>query len=99
MFLLGDQPLLQSDTIEKLITAFQKEPERWIAPSWKGQRGNPVITPASWFDRIFALDGDTGPREHLQDPAACLKLVDVKDRGVVFDIDSPKEYQQLLSIE
>ena len=95
MFLLGDQPLLTTDTIEKLIVSFQTEPERWVAPSWKGQRGNPVITPVSWFDRIFALDGDTGPREHLKDPSANLKLVDVADRGVIFDIDSPEDYRRL----
>ena len=95
MFLLGDQPLVTVATIEKLIMAFQAEPERWVAPSWNGQRGNPVITPASWFDRIFALKGDTGPREHLKDPSARLKLVDVDDRGVVFDIDSPEDYDRL----
>ncbi len=95
MFLLGDQPLVTVATIEQLISAFQQEPERWVAPCWNGQRGNPVITPASWFDRIFAIKGDTGPREHLKDPAANLKLVKVDDRGVVFDIDSPEEYERL----
>lgn len=95
MFLLGDQPLVTTQTIEALITAFQKEPQRWVAPTWQGQRGNPVITPASWFDRFFALKGDTGPREHLKDPAANLKLVEVDDRGVVFDIDSPEDYRHL----
>lgn len=98
MFLLGDQPLLSTQTIEKLIAAFQKEAERWVAPSWNGQRGNPVITPASWFDKIFALTGDMGPREHLKDPAANVKLINVDDRGVVFDIDSPEDYQHLLNL-
>jgi len=98
MFLLGDQPLLTTQTIEKLITAFQKEPERWVAPSWKGQRGNPVITPASWFDKIFALKGDAGPREHLKDPAANLKLINVDDRGIVFDIDTPEDYEHLKNL-
>ncbi len=96
MFLLGDQPLLQVDTIEKLVHAFQKEPLRWIAPSWRGQRGNPVITPASWFDRIFALSGDTGPRKHLKDSAANLKTIEVDDEGVVFDIDSREDYERLI---
>ncbi len=95
MFLLGDQPLVKAATIETLIQAFQQEPERWIAPAWKGQRGNPVITPASWFDKIFALTGDTGPRRHLTDPAAMLKIMEVADRGVVFDIDNPADYQLL----
>lgn len=98
MFLLGDQPLVTTRTIEKLIKAFQDEPERWVAPVWHGQRGNPVITPVAWFDRIFALRGDIGPREHLKDPAANLKLVDVNDRGVVFDIDRPEDYERLQNL-
>ena len=98
MFLLGDQPLLITKTINRLILAFQEEPERWVAPSWSGLRGNPVIIPVSWFARIFALKGDTGPREHLSDPAANLKLVDVDDRGVVLDIDTPEDYEQLKKI-
>jgi molybdenum cofactor cytidylyltransferase len=95
MFLLGDQPTVAVDTLERLISAFYKEPERWVAPTWEGRRGNPVITPASWFDRIFALDGDIGPRQHLKDPAANLKLVEVDDESVLFDIDDPGDYERL----
>jgi molybdenum cofactor cytidylyltransferase len=95
MFLLGDQPLVTIATIEKLISAFLSEPERWVAPCLHGQRGNPVITPSSWFDRIYSLNGDVGPRAHLQDPAAHLKLVEVEDEGVIFDIDSPEDYKRL----
>lgn len=91
MFLLGDQPLVTVATIEKLILAFHKEPERWVEPSWDGQRENPVIIPASWFDKIITLKGDTGPKKYLKDPSARLKLVEVDDRGVVFDIDSPED--------
>lgn len=95
MFLLGDQPLVTVDTLEQLILAFQKEPERWIAPSFNGQRGNPVIAPASQFDTIFALTGDTGPRKHLKSPSANLKIVEVENRGVVLDIDNPEDYDRL----
>jgi molybdenum cofactor cytidylyltransferase len=99
MFLLGDQPLVTSQTINQLISAFQKEPERWVAPSYQGKRGNPVITPSAWFDKIHALDGDTGPREHLTDSAAGLLLVNVEDQGVIFDIDQPQDYDQLLKMQ
>lgn len=95
MFLLGDQPLVTGATIEKLVRAFQEEPVRWVAPLFQGRRGNPVIAPAGWFDRILALQGDTGPRRHLRDPAARLNLVDVDDAGVVFDVDTPEDYQRL----
>ena len=95
MFLPGDQPLLTCATINTLIAVFQREPHRWVAPCHRGRRGNPVITPSSWFDKIYALTGDIGPRAHLKDPAAGLKLVAVDDEGVVFDIDRPEDYQRL----
>jgi molybdenum cofactor cytidylyltransferase len=99
MFLLGDQPLVTVDTITRLIQAFKREPQRWVAPLWQGQRGNPVIAPRSWFDRIFTLTGDTGPRHFLQHPDACLKLVEVNDPGVIYDIDTPDDYHWLQGIK
>jgi len=95
MFLLGDQPLVTTKTITQLITAFQEEPDRWVAPLFQGQRGNPVIAPAAWFDHILALTGDTGPRRSLLDPNARLNLVQVDDPGVVFDVDTPADFQRL----
>jgi len=34
----------------------------------------------------------------LKDPAANLKLVDVDDRGAVFDIDTPEDYAHLKNL-
>jgi molybdenum cofactor cytidylyltransferase len=96
MFLLGDQPLVSTKTLIRLIRAFQADPGRWVAPVWRGRRGNPVIAPRSWFDRISGLEGDTGPRAFLADPQARLKLVEVDDEGVIFDIDCPGDYERLL---
>lgn len=98
MFLLGDQPLVKSSTIDELIGAFQHCPTCWVAPSYKGKRGNPVITPSGWFAKVHALRGDTGPRKHLNSPEAQLQLVNVDDRGVVFDVDSPEDYSRLCAL-
>lgn len=99
MFIPGDQPLLRTHSINMLVQAFQQDPSRWVAPSCQGQRGNPVITPSSCFDKIYAIKGDHGPRKHLKDPASRLKLVELEDEGVLFDIDSPEDYQRLLRVE
>ncbi len=95
MFLLGDQPLVTTKTIARLLAAFYQEPNRWTAPVYHGQRGNPVIAPAAWFDCILALRGDSGPRRHLQDPTARLNLVPVADDGILFDVDTPEDFQRL----
>ncbi|RUM34817.1 MAG: hypothetical protein DSY50_05830 [Desulfobulbus sp.] len=95
MFLLGDQPLVQTKTLNALLSTFQQDPTHWVAPSFQGKRGNPVITPAASFKTIANLQGDTGPRNYLKNPATRLKLVAVDDAGVVFDIDSPQDYERL----
>ncbi|RUM40703.1 MAG: hypothetical protein DSY70_02995 [Desulfobulbus sp.] len=95
MFLLGDQPLVQTKTLNALLSTFQQDPTHWVAPSFQGKRGNPVITPAASFRTIANLQGDTGPRNYLKNPATRLKLVAVDDAGVVFDIDSPQDYERL----
>lgn len=99
MFILGDQPLLRTQSINLLVQAFQQDPSRWVAPSYKGKRGNPVITPTSFFNKIYAIKGDHGPRKHLKDPASRLKLVELEDEGILFDIDSPEDYRRLLGCE
>lgn len=92
MFLLGDQPLLQTGTIDALIAAFLKDTRRWVAPEYRNRRGNPVIVPRTWFGRLQDLHGDTGPREYLMAPQARLRLVSVQDPGVVMDVDTPADY-------
>ena len=98
MFLLADQPLVTVQTINLLISTFQKEPHSWVAPLYKGQRGNPVIIPATWFHVIQALTGDRGPGIFFSNSKVQRRFVDVDDRGVVFDVDSPRDFTLLQTL-
>lgn len=93
-FVLGDQPIIQEETIKKLIVGFASNPEFPAAPYYKDKRGNPVIIPRRFFPWLNELQGDQGARElFLQDEKVTKVLV--HDPGVLVDIDTPEDYEKL----
>lgn len=96
MVLLGDQPLLTSGTINRLVWAFSQHPECWVAPVQEDMRGNPLIIPSAWYPKVLELEGDTGARPLLASPGLALRLVRINEVGPFIDVDNPYQYQRLL---
>ncbi len=94
MVLLGDQPLLQSQTLNTLVAAAQAQPTAWIVPRRKsdGQRGNPVIIPSVEFARVMQLCGDTGAKPLMQTSLFAQHFVDFEEEGPFVDVDTPAMY-------
>ncbi|NDV18345.1 NTP transferase domain-containing protein [Pseudodesulfovibrio sp. JC047] len=97
MVLLGDQPLLTTETIDMLVGAFAQQPECWVAPVQEGMRGNPITIPCDWFPKVFELEGDTGARPILGSPGLALRLVRIHEVGPFIDVDTEHHYQRLLA--
>ena len=62
MYLMGDQPLIQTTIIDKLITAYVNSEQDICYPSFQNKRRNPVIFGDAFYNDILALEGDTGAR-------------------------------------
>lgn len=102
MFLLADQPLVTTRTLNNLIqahtAAWAKNPEHSAtAPVYLGRRGNPVILSRNLFPDIMAMQGDTGARHILEKLGGNLLRVPVDDPGVLHDVDTPEAYAALLA--
>lgn len=102
MFLLADQPLITTRTLDTLVqahkNAWMKNPEHpATAPVYRGKRGNPVIISRNLFPDIMALRGDTGARHILENLGNCLLRVPVDDPGILHDVDTPETYEALLA--
>lgn len=100
MVMLGDQPLVRPATLERLAQAYltalgAKRPCKAAAPTYAGNRGNPVVLSPGLFPRIKKLQGDVGARNILAALDEELLLVPVDDPGVLHDIDDPEEYAAL----
>ncbi|MDF9406852.1 MAG: Nicotine blue oxidoreductase [Pelotomaculum sp. PtaB.Bin013] len=96
LFVLGDQPLVNAQTINLLIDHY------WlaggiVAPYFNGKRGNPVLFDRDFFKEISFLSGDVGAREIIRKHPESLVKVNVTDSGVVFDVDTWGDYHALIS--
>ncbi|MBI9080229.1 MAG: nucleotidyltransferase family protein [Pseudodesulfovibrio sp.] len=96
MVLLGDQPLITSDTLDRLAWAFSQHPDCWVAPVQEDMRGNPITIPSTWFHKVFELEGDTGARPLLAERGLALRLVRINEVGPFIDVDTEHQYQHLL---
>ena len=52
LFLLGDQPLVMAQTINRLVSAFQITDHWILVPRFQGKRGNPVLVAKPLFSRL-----------------------------------------------
>lgn len=90
---LGDMPDVSTATVDTLVESYERGAGTAVAPAYDGQRGNPVLFDARFFEPLADVSGDIGGREILLtgDDSA---LIDVGDPGVVRDIDRPTDLSE-----
>jgi molybdenum cofactor cytidylyltransferase len=93
LVMLGDQPLVEPQIIDLILTAFWQGKGEIIAPQYGSRRGNPVLIGRRYFEELLALPPGAAPRDLLKKHAA--HLVPVDSESVLLDIDDPAEYERL----
>ncbi len=94
LVMLGDQPMVTADTIDRLLYAYAATPAGLVAPYCGGRRGNPVLIDRRYFDELLALPADAAPRVLLARHTDDLLAVEVEDEAVLIDLDRPEEYER-----
>jgi molybdenum cofactor cytidylyltransferase len=95
MLALGDQPLVESGTINHIIDAFNKNDKGIAVPTHLGRRGHPIIFNIKYKEELFELKGDIGGREIIKNHPDDVLEVAVDSKSVITDIDTRDDYQQL----
>ena len=98
MFLLGDQPMLNSNTIDHMLDRFRYSDKDICVPVCKGKKGNPTIFNRVLYDQLMAIEGDIGARDIIRAHPERVLYVDLNDPVCFFDIDSPKDFETLQSL-
>lgn len=108
IFLPGDQPLLQRETLEALITAFaqtQKETERAIfrlgARAADGPDtvvGSPVLFGCGYFPALRTLPEGKGGSVVLKAHPEQVQIVYAQRREELLDADTPEALEELSAI-
>lgn len=91
LFSVCDQPYLTGASVERLLAAFERQPERIVAAAHGGVRGNPCLFPRQFFGELAALSGEQGGAAVIARHMNDLTLVEVADAWELTDIDAPPE--------
>lgn len=92
LFMLGDMPCVRPETVEAVLDRYRSTDATIVAPTYDGERGNPVLFGREHFDALADVEGDTGGRELLaSEPVA---LVETDDAGIRFDVDTPADLRE-----
>ncbi len=89
MLTLGDQPYVDSPTIDRLIDEFGGSDKGIAIPTYQGRRGHPLIFARKYQAPLSHLSGDIGGREIIRKHPEDVLEVPVDCEGITIDIDTP----------
>lgn len=99
MFLLGDQPLLDSGIINFLLYRFRESKKDICVPVYGNRRGNPVIFSQRFYRILGKIEGDIGAREVIASHEKDVLEVELSDPKIFTDIDTPEDLESLKRID
>jgi molybdenum cofactor cytidylyltransferase len=80
------------------MATYEKSRAHIIIPTYQGTRGNPILFDRSVFPQIERIRGDMGAKSVVQKNTADVLEVEVSDRGVLVDFDTPSDLDARLEI-
>ncbi len=93
LFFMADQPMIDTDIINYLITAFHKTDKSIVAPVYNGKKGAPVLFSKSLFNELKIIEGDKGGRDLLKKYP--VEYADIESPLAGMDVDTPEEFKRL----
>lgn len=92
---LADQPLLELEDLETLVSAFADCSRSILVPTYRGERGNPIVLAYEHRQRILAGERNLGCRRLIEKNPGLVATVEMATDHVVFDLDTAEAYRQL----
>jgi molybdenum cofactor cytidylyltransferase len=97
LVVLGDQPGIPPEVIDRLIFAFRYQDAELVVPVYGGRRGHPLLIAARYHAEIMEHYTDQGVRGLLQTHAQQVVEVPVASPGILEDIDTPDDYRRVIA--
>jgi len=94
LIVLGDEPFVTSSTIDALLAEREGSRAKILIPTYRGQRGNPVLVDRELAAEMQSITGDQGCRAIFGHHVEQILEVPVDDPGILIDLDSPEQVTQ-----
>jgi molybdenum cofactor cytidylyltransferase len=95
IFLLGDQPMLNSATINTLLERFWSADNDICVPTYRGRRKNPAMFSRRFYNHLMDIKGDTGARQLIDDNPDRVLTVEMDNPLCFVDIDTRQDFENL----
>jgi molybdenum cofactor cytidylyltransferase len=95
---MGDQPLVTSGLIDRLIEVRVRKPVPAVVPVFGQTLGSPALLDRSLFPEVFELKGDVGAKSVILSHISEVVRVPVDDRRILLDIDTPEDFDQVKNL-
>jgi molybdenum cofactor cytidylyltransferase len=96
LIILGDQPSISSEVIDKVIAAYKKTKKGIVLPVYKRERGHPVLIDTKYRQEVAKLSPKIGLRELVYNRPDDILEVEVETSSVLRDIDDVEDYRKEL---
>ena len=97
---LGDQPLLKKSTIDRMLQVIKNLPTNQskliVQPAFNGIPGHPVFISTQMIPYLNNITGDQGAKPIFKF-ADQHSFVPIDDEGVILDIDTKQDYQNVVN--
>ena len=93
----ADHPAVLPETLAKL--ALEADPQRVVVPVYAGRRGHPALVGGQLVSEIAAIPPNEGLRYLWRLRPEVLCEMEVEDRGVLVNVDTPEDYENAIKGE
>ncbi len=99
LVMLADQPFITVQMLNEMIVCMKNNPAcRFVATSFEQTIMPPVLLSSAMYVDLLKLNGDKGAKAILQGNFLHKgKRLPCADQRLVFDVDTPEDYQSLLT--
>jgi 4-nitrophenyl phosphatase len=91
-----DQPLVTADLLRALVGRHKETQATIVYPTHAGQRGTPTLFGQRLFAQLASVSGDIGGRAVIASHSDEIATVEVANREILIDIDTPADYGRLV---
>ncbi|MCR4414804.1 MAG: nucleotidyltransferase family protein [Thermoguttaceae bacterium] len=99
LVVLGDQPGVAADVIERLCEAFRAQARGIVVPACRGRRGHPLLVASRYRQEVLTHYEGIGLRGLLAAHPDDVFEVEVDSPKAFDDLDTPEDYQRILRAE
>jgi molybdenum cofactor cytidylyltransferase len=96
---LGDQPQIQSDTVDIILGAYLSGRFPIILPSYQMRRGHPWLIQRNYWRDILRIQPPGTMRDFFTLHEKVIHYETVNNASILMDLDTPSDYQNQKPVE